>query len=202
MGQPVLLYLNSACPDSNGVKPKRAVLKFYKPIVIWRWSQPTLNSSLINPPLAHIINWFTCSPPHSSLKQCFPAGEVNCQVRQSLPHPLRICSLNYNDFNFFSQRFGSQQPNELSCDTYIKKFMKHNKCYLLAVLGTVQREMFLLLFLRGRLFYVLRRSATCYCLQRLQLHPHWKESVVLWQPHTTESQWHSVNSSDDIRKKC
>lgn len=28
LGQPVLLYLNYACPDSNGVKPKRAVLKF------------------------------------------------------------------------------------------------------------------------------------------------------------------------------
>lgn len=28
LGQPVLLYLNYACPDSNEVKPKRAVLKF------------------------------------------------------------------------------------------------------------------------------------------------------------------------------
>lgn len=45
-----------------------------------RWFLPTLNTFLINPQLAHIINWYTCPPPFCSLKQCLPAGEVNCQV--------------------------------------------------------------------------------------------------------------------------
>lgn len=46
--------------------------------MVQRWSLQTFNFSLINPQLAHIINWYT---PPTTVKQWFPAGEVNCPVR-------------------------------------------------------------------------------------------------------------------------